>query len=322
MNYCPRCGTKVTGDFCTTCGNPTSVTAAVTQSPVQTGTPVLASTETASNHEETTNLEGVEGPGPNERSRLPGSAVQPAGVALPQGHTRRMLVWETRVVMFAFLVTGVVSAVLVLIQHESGVGDISRFPVIVHSNPVLNMLLGMLAYVPVLAIVPLALFLLARTGQTPSVLGIGLPTFKRDILPALGLGAAAFGIELLLLVPFAAVIDHHPGLVNNVTVTSQPKYYLIEAIFMSAITAITEEVLVNGYFITRLGQLGWTPRSSLILSLALRTSYHVYYGLGFLLTIPLGYFVTRSFQKHHKLNRPIMAHFLYDAILFTISILK
>jgi membrane protease YdiL (CAAX protease family) len=47
----------------------------------------------------------------------------------------------------------------------------------------------------------------------------------------------------------------------------------------------------------------------------------VYYGLGFLLTIPLGYFVTRSFQKHRRLMRPIVAHFIYDAALFTVSVL-
>jgi membrane protease YdiL (CAAX protease family) len=58
------------------------------------------------------------------------------------------------------------------------------------------------------------------------------------------------------------------------------------------------------------------------LSLILRTSYHVYYGLGFLLTVPFGYFVTRSFQKHRRLTRPIAAHFLFDAILVTISILR
>jgi membrane protease YdiL (CAAX protease family) len=81
-------------------------------------------------------------------------------------------------------------------------------------------------------------------------------------------------------------------------------------------------VLVNGYLITRLGQLGWTPQSALILSLVLRTSYHVYYGLGFLLTVPFGYLVTRSFQKHRRLTRPITAHFLFDAILVTISILR
>jgi hypothetical protein len=89
---------------------------------------------------------------------------------------------------------------------------------------------------------------------------------------------------------------------------------------MFAVSAVTEEVLVNGYFIMRLGQLGWTPRSSLLLSLTLRTSYHVYYGLGFFLSIPLGYLVTRSFQKHHRLTRPIMAHFLHDAMFMSIAI--
>ena len=52
-----------------------------------------------------------------------------------------------------------------------------------------------------------------------------------------------------------------------------------------------------------------------------RSSYHVYYGAGFLLTIPFGFFVTRSFQKHRRLTRSITAHFLFDAILVTIAIL-
>ena len=70
-----------------------------------------------------------------------------------------------------------------------------------------------------------------------------------------------------------------------------------------------------------LEQLGWDPRWALTVSLALRTSYHVYYGLGFLVTIPFGYYATRSFQKHRRLARPIFAHFLYDAVLITISVL-
>src|ERR1019366_1853587 len=150
--------------------------------------------------------------------------------------------------------------------------------------------------------------------QSPSMLGIGVPRFESAIFPALVLGAAAFGIEALLLIPFAALLKHHPGLVNNITVSNQPKFYLIAAVFMFAVTVVTEEVLANGYCVTKLGQLGWTPRNSFVLSVALRTSYHVYYGPGFFLTIPLGYFVTRSFRKHHRLTRPIMARFLHDAM--------
>ena len=64
-----------------------------------------------------------------------------------------------------------------------------------------------------------------------------------------------------------------------------------------------------------------TLRRALVLSLILRTSYHVYYGLGFLLTVPFGYLVTRSFQKRRRLLRPIVAHFLYDGVLITIAVL-
>jgi membrane protease YdiL (CAAX protease family) len=222
--------------------------------------------------------------------------------------------------MIAFLSPVVVSAVIIFSQHLSGVGDITRFPSIVQHNPVTNLVLGILSYLPVSAMVPLALFLLARTGQGPSVLGLGLPSVKRDVWPALGIDAAAWGIEFVLFIPFFALVGQHSSLINNVSIGHVPTYYLIEGITMSVVTAITEEVLVNGYLLTRLGQLGWTPRSALVLSLILRTSYHVYYGIGFLFTIPFGYLVTRSFQKHHNLNRPIVAHFMYDAILTTISI--
>jgi hypothetical protein len=235
--------------------------------------------------------------------------------------TRRSLAHETRWVMVAFLVPVVISAVLVLAQHVAGVENIARSPSIVRHHPLTNMALGILAYLPVAAVVPLALFLLSRTGQNARTLGLDAPSLGRAVVPGLGLGAASFAVEFVVGLVLIAIFVNNKSLFVNMTYHGIPKYYLVWGIVVSAITAVTEEVLVNGYLITRLEQLGWTPRASLILSLVLRTSYHVYYGLGFLLTIPFGFFVTRSFQKHHKLSRPIMAHFLYDAILFTIVIL-
>jgi membrane protease YdiL (CAAX protease family) len=242
-------------------------------------------------------------------------------IVLPQGPTRKYVVWETRFVMLGFLLPVVTSAIIVLAQHLNHGGRSTRFSTILHGQPVANLALVIFAYLSVAAIVPLALLLLHRTGQNPKVLGLGVPRFKRDVFPGLGLGAAAFGVELLLIIPFSGFLNDHKSLVNQVATGHVPKYYIIGGIAMSATTAIAEEVLVNGYLLTRLAQLGWTPRKSLILSLILRTSYHVYYGLGFLLTVPFGFFVTRSVQKHHKLNRPIVAHFLFDSILFTIAIL-
>ena len=70
-----------------------------------------------------------------------------------------------------------------------------------------------------------------------------MPSFTRDVFPGLGIGAAAFGVEILMLIPLAPFINEHSKLIHTVSTGNVPKYYLIEGIFMSAATAITEEVL-------------------------------------------------------------------------------
>lgn len=234
--------------------------------------------------------------------------------------TRRDLVWETRFVMIAFLAPGIAGALVLLGEHVSGVGNVTRFPVYVSGNQVANLIVGILAYLPVACVVPLALFLLRRTGDTPAKLGLGRPGLKSDVWPALGLIGASWGSEFVLLIPFAPLIAHHKSLVNATPLGHVPGYYVLWGLAISATTAVAEEVLMNGYLLTRMQQLGWTPRSVLILAVALRTSYHVYYGIGFILTVPFAYFMTRSFQKNGRLTRTILAHFLFDGILITIGI--
>ena len=229
------------------------------------------------------------------------------------------MVLETWFVELAFLLPAVVAAVDVLAARTGGAA-IPRFPDIV-SNPVANLVLGVLTYLGVAAVVPLALLLLSRTGQDAAALGLSRPTWRGDVWPGLGIAASGFGVTLLAIIVLAPVAGRHNRLFAQVPVGHVPAYYVIYGIAISAITAVTEETLVSGYLLTRLEQLGWNPRRALLLSLTLRTSYHVYYGLGFLLTIPFGYYATRSFQKHRRLMRPIVAHFLYDAVLITISVL-
>jgi membrane protease YdiL (CAAX protease family) len=233
--------------------------------------------------------------------------------------TRRGLVLETWFVMLAFLVPSVLAAVDLLAAHTGGAA-ITRFPDLVR-NPAANLVLGVLTYLGVAAVVPIALLLLSRTGQGPAALGLGRPTWHDDVWPGLGIAASGWGVVYLAGVVLIAVAGPHNRLFVQVPVGHVPAYYVIYGLATSAITAVTEETLVSGYLLTRLEQLGWDPRRALLLSLTLRTSYHVYYGLGFLLTIPFGYFATRSFQKHKRLMRPIVAHFLYDAVLITIAVL-
>lgn len=233
---------------------------------------------------------------------------------------RRTLVRETWFVMLAFLWPAVMAAVVGLVQGATSVGGISDFPTLLHDH-VANMILGLLAYLPLLAPVPLALHLLTRTGQPPSSIGLGRPSFLVDTVPGLGLAAASFGVSFGAALILSPLLQETKHAVITRTVGHVPWYYVFWGIGISAVTAVAEEVFVNGYIVTRLAQLGWSKDRSLLLAVALRTSYHVYYGIAFVFTIPLGVFVTRSFQKHRRLNRAIAAHFLYDAVLFTISIL-
>jgi membrane protease YdiL (CAAX protease family) len=103
--------------------------------------------------------------------------------------------------------------------------------------------------------------------------------------------------------------------------THYPAVFLLQGYVVSLVTASVEEAMMSAFLLTRLGQLGWTPRKALWLSMALRTSYHAYYGVGLLFTVPVGYLLTRSFQRHRRLLRPVLAHALYDASLFTLAIL-
>jgi uncharacterized protein len=223
--------------------------------------------------------------------------------------------------MVGFLALPLTSAVAILAQHAQGQAGISRFPVIVSGHPLTNMILGILTYSPVVAMVPLAFLLLARTGQPPATLGLGRPQFLADVWPGLGLAVLAFVAEFVLLIPLTPLLDRDSSLVNPVPLGHVPSYYLIWGLTVSAMTAVAEETFMSGYFLTRLEQLGWSPNRALALSLTLRTSYHVYYGIGFLLTIPFGFFVTRSFQKHRRLNRVMAAHFIFDGALFIIAFL-
>lgn len=225
---------------------------------------------------------------------------------------------ETWVVMIAMLTPWLITAIVVLGSHLATGTNLTQLPTFDRHEPVVNIILGLLSYVPTVAVVPLALVLLARTGQRPTDLGLTRARWA-DIGTGFGLAAAALGCEFVLAVLFSPI--EHSKLANTTGPLHVPAYYILFGLSQSLLTSVAEETAVNGYLITRLDQLGWSPAAAFWLSLALRTSYHVYYGIGLIFTLPFGVLVTRSFQKHRKLNRPILAHFLYDSTVFLISIL-
>jgi membrane protease YdiL (CAAX protease family) len=209
---------------------------------------------------------------------------------------------------------------VILIRHVERVSDLDEFALPLKHNPAGSLPLMLLLYASTAVITPIALLLLARGGVPPRALGLTPKWLRLDLLPSIGLLAgvwiANFATALVLLPLF-----NDKSLSNASANTHVPAYFVIYALFVSAVTAANEEVVVNGYLMTRLAQRGWQPWPSLALSLALRTSYHAYYGVALVATVPFGYLVTRSFQRHGRISRPILAHFLYDATLLTIAVL-
>lgn len=233
---------------------------------------------------------------------------------------RRWLGWETVAVMAAFLVPSVAGALIGLIEDLVGGHQLDNFALPLPGHASVSLLLLVLSYVPLAAGVPMALLLLTRTGQTPRRLGlIGRGAWK-DLAPGAGLAIGSYACVLVVALILSPLL-RDTALSNTAHQTHVPVYFIVYAVVLSATTAITEEVFVNGYLLTRLSQRGWRPWPAFALSLSLRTSYHLYYGVAFLVTIPFGWLVTRSFQKHRRLARPVIAHFVYDATLLILAVL-
>jgi membrane protease YdiL (CAAX protease family) len=160
----------------------------------------------------------------------------------------------------------------------------------------------------------LALVLLARSPGGMG-LGIGLDR-KRPIEIVQGLGfVALIGLPGIGLVWTA----HELGLAANLAIVDLPDvWYRIPLLLLEAAqSGILEEVVVVGFLLTRLRQMGWSNNRALAASAVLRGSYHLYQGFGgfagnFVMGLIFGYW----FQRTKRIVPLMIAHFTIDAISF------
>lgn len=160
----------------------------------------------------------------------------------------------------------------------------------------------------------LGLYLLWRGGIALGSLGLDRRRPGRDT--ALGVGLAALiGIPGLGLY----LASHAFGL--NLTVVPSAlddTWWRIPVLAAAAVAnSWAEELLVVGYLITRLRQLGWTENGSLLLAAVLRGSYHLYQGFGgFAGNVVMGLVYGRVWQRTHRLWGLVIAHALIDVLAF------
>jgi uncharacterized protein len=161
----------------------------------------------------------------------------------------------------------------------------------------------------------LALVLLARVPGGPGF-GIGLDLRRRgrDITAGLGF-AALIGIPGLALVWAARQL----GLNANLAVVDLPDaWYRVPVLLLQAVqNGALEEIVVVGYLLTRLGQLGWSRQRALATSALIRGSYHLYQGFGgFAGNLVMGLIFGWWFQRTRRVLPLVVAHSLIDAVSF------
>ena len=162
--------------------------------------------------------------------------------------------------------------------------------------------------VPVL----LALHFLGRSRESPSSIGLdgrrpladaGWGVMLAAVVGVVGLGIYIAAVEL--------------G-VNRSVVPVPPlgHWWTIPLLLLGAArSGLLEEVIVCGYLLRRLDQLGWSQGRALWASALLRGAYHLYQGYGgFAGNLVLGLFFGRVYQRRGRTTALVIAHFLIDAV--------
>jgi len=167
------------------------------------------------------------------------------------------------------------------------------------------------ALVPVL----LALHLMRREDpQARHTLGLDLrrPRFDLAAGAVLALCIGLPGLGLYALARLAKVsADVVPAALPEV-------WWTVPVLVLSAVqNALLEEVVVVGYLLTRLEQLGVRPRVAVAASSLLRGAYHLYQGFGgFVGNAIMGVVFAVFFRRCRRVAPLVVAHALLDVVAF------
>ena len=160
----------------------------------------------------------------------------------------------------------------------------------------------------------LGAYLLIRGGVALRTVGLDARRPGRDALGAAGL-AALIGIPGLGLVLVARALGVSATIVPT---TLDGTWWQLPVLVVSALAnSWAEEVVMVGYLMTRLRQLGWSEGGSLLAQALLRGAYHLYQGLGgFVGNVVMGLVFGRVWQRTNRLWPLVGAHALIDVVAF------
>lgn len=166
-----------------------------------------------------------------------------------------------------------------------------------------------------LAPVALVLLLLTLTGTAAvRALGLDLRRPGKDLL---------WGVVLTACIGLPGLAIYYLGRALGATLEVIPAaldthWWTVPVLVLHALkNALVEEVIVAGYLVLRLEQLGWKPVAIVAASAVLRGLYHLYQGIGpGLANMLMGVVFAEWFRRTRRTMPLIIAHTLLDVVAF------
>jgi membrane protease YdiL (CAAX protease family) len=226
--------------------------------------------------------------------------------------------WEIFAVFAVSLGASALNALLSLIgsllQNRSLASQQALLVGSLAPNHWLDLVLQLTGIAENLAPVLLVLYLMARSGEPPSTIGLDASQPARDVgrgvVLALLIGGSGLGLYLAAF---------HLGFNLNVVPENLPTvWWRYPVLVLDGIqNGVLEEIVVLGYLLTRLDQLGWSPAAAVVTSAVLRGSYHLYQGFGgFLGNLAMGVIFGVLFLRWRRVTPMMIAHSLIDVTTF------
>jgi membrane protease YdiL (CAAX protease family) len=235
-----------------------------------------------------------------------------------RGAVARVLVVE--VVLVVALAVGVAAARAVVrlaaaLTAPGGLGaqtatlNASWYP----DRPWLDLAAQLVSIVALVLPAALAVHLALRDG-TWGDLGLAGRRWARDVAVGLGIAAAIGGVGLALYLGSRAA-----GLSVDVAASGLAGHWWTVPVLVAAAgaNAVLEEVVVVGYLLRRLEQLGVPATRAAWISAGVRSVYHAYQGLaGLVGNLVMGLLFARWFHRTRRLVPLIVAHWAIDVVAF------
>ena len=239
----------------------------------------------------------------------------PRRLAEPVSLTRTLLLLEVLLVLSVSLGRSAVYAVVSLIQSLTAPGRLSEQsavlnPSLAPDRPWLDLTLQLLASTFRVMPALLVVYLLYRTGDRVRSIMVGDDRRPRDLLrgAAIAAGVGTLGVAFY-------VVTREIGINLTVVAADLPDvWWRYPLLVLSALSnAVLEEVVMLGYLLTRLDQLGLSRRSGVVISALIRGGYHLYQGIGgFLGNAAMGLFFGWLYTRWGRVMPFVIAHTLLD----------